>query len=315
VVEACEESGSPALPYYITKHKERLGDVRLIVCLDSGCGNYEQLWLTTSLRGIAAGVLKVSVLSEGLHSGGASGVVPSSFRILRNVLDRIEDSSTGKILLPEFYVEIPEARTEQAKQTAQFLGNSVTKTIPVVGSTKLVTTDVAELLLNKTWRPTLSVTGADGFPSAKIAGNVLRPYSAFKLSLRLPPTADPHKASDALKAALKKDPPYDAKVEFLAEEPDAGWSAPILADWLRDSLESASQQFYKKPFLQYGEGGSIPFMGMLGRLFPEAQFVVTGVLGPSSNAHGPNEFLHIDMSVKLTCCMANVLADFAKRIQ
>jgi len=314
VVEACEESGSADLPYYIKKNMDKLGDVRFIICLDSGCGNYEQLWLTTSLRGIAAGVLKVTVLREGLHSGAGSGVVPSSFRIVRHLLDRIEDSATGRILLPECWVEIPQPRIEQAKQTAEVLGTAVLKTLPLAGSTRLVHDDLAELLLNRTWRPQLSVTGADGFPSAKVAGNVLRPYSAFKLSLRLPPTADPHNAITAVKTTLEKDPPHGAQVEFSAEEPDAGWSSPILANWLQASVDLASHTYYHKPPLQYGEGGSIPFMGMLGRLFPEAQFVVTGILGPSSNAHGPNEFLHIDMAIKLTCCITQLLVDFNKHI-
>src|ERR1700690_1896491 len=78
LIEACEEGGSFALPFYVDHLAERLGSPSLVVCLDSGCANYDQLWLTTSLRGLTGGALRVEVLSEGVHSGDASGVVPSS---------------------------------------------------------------------------------------------------------------------------------------------------------------------------------------------------------------------------------------------
>jgi acetylornithine deacetylase/succinyl-diaminopimelate desuccinylase-like protein len=307
LIEAGEESGSPDLPAYIDALAARIGKPSLVVCLDSGCGNYEALWATTSLRGAAAGVLKVEVLREGVHSGSASGVVASSFRVLRQLLARIEDVETGRMLLPELHVEVPPARLAQIKAAAEALRGEVVDSLPWVPGMRPVTNDLLELILNRTWRPTLSVTGAEGMPPLANAGNVLRPYTAVKLSVRLPPGVDAAKAVSTLKTALEKDPPYGAKVTFTGDA-TAGWDAPALAPWLEKAMEQASRADVGKPAMNMGEGGTIPFMTMLGEKFPDAQFLITGVLGPESNAHGPNEFLHIPMAKGLTCCVAHVVA-------
>ena len=318
LIETCEESGSPDLPAYIEALKPRLGNVGLVVCLDSGAGNYDQLWLTTSLRGMVSGVLKVEVLTEGIHSGDASGLVPSSFRILRHVLDRLEDSATGTLLPGFFHCEVPAVRVEQAKATAALLKDEGWKRMPWAcgadgGPTLPTTTDPVEALLRRTWRPTLSVTGVDGFPELKNAGNVLRPYTAFKLSLRLPPLVDGHQASVALKSLLEDNAPYNAKVTF---HPDGragqlgatGWNAPELAPWLEDTLNAASNAHFGAPLGYIGQGGTIPLMSMLQQGFPQAQMMVCGVLGPKSNAHGPNEFLHVPYAKRLTAAVAEVMA-------
>jgi acetylornithine deacetylase/succinyl-diaminopimelate desuccinylase-like protein len=313
LIEACEESGSYDLPYYIDALEKRIGDVSLVICLDSGCGNYDQLWSTTSLRGIAAGSLTVEVLKEGVHSGSGSGIVPSSFRVLRALLSRLEDEKTGKILPKEFHVDIPAQRITQAKATAQAMGDMVWKEFPWAGGTKPMASDNSELLLNRTWRPTLSITGASGLPDPKDAGNVLRPRTTVKVSVRIPPTGDAEKATKALKTLFETDPPYGAKVHFETEGASAGWNAPELAPWLQDSVSRASKTYFGKDAVYMGEGGSIPFMGMLGKKFPKAQFLITGVLGPQSNAHGPNEFLHIPTGKKLTSCVAQVIHEHSKR--
>jgi acetylornithine deacetylase/succinyl-diaminopimelate desuccinylase-like protein len=318
IIEACEESGSFDLPAYIDALKPRLGNVSLVVCLDSGAGNYDQLWLTTSLRGMVSGTLKVEILTEGVHSGDSSGLVPSSFRILRQVLDRLEDSKTGRLLPESFHCHIPTDRIEQAKATAKILGDEVWKRFPWAcgadGSPSLpTTTDPLEALLNRTWRPTLSVTGADGFPEWKNSGNVLRPYTAFKLSLRLPPTVDANVAAEKLKALLEDNAPYNARVTFGADgragaAGATGWNAPSLAPWLEEALQSASQAHYGAPCGYIGQGGTIPLMNLLQESFPAAQMMVCGVLGPKSNAHGPNEFLHVPYGKKLTAAVAQVMA-------
>jgi len=313
VIEGCEESGSYDLPHYIDHLKARIGTPSLVVCLDSGCGNYDQLWLTTSLRGLVTGNLRVEVLREGLHSGDASGVVPSSFRILRNVLDRIERSDTGEILLRSLHPEIPEERRRQASETAQVLGKDSFARFPWADGTTPMVSDATELVLNRTWRPFLSVTGAEGLPALGSAGNVLRPFTSVKLSLRLAPTTDPAAARTELIEALTKEPPHGATVTFKSEQGASGWNAPATAPWLKKSLSEASQAFFGKPVCAMGEGGTIPFMAMLGDKFPEAQFVITGVLGPQSNAHGPNEFLHIPTGKKLTSVVAQILDDHLKR--
>ncbi|MEM7204158.1 MAG: M20 family metallopeptidase [Planctomycetota bacterium] len=312
IIEGCEESGSFDLPHYIDHLADRIGDPSLVVCLDSGCGNYDQLWSTTSLRGILTGDLVVDILTEGVHSGDASGVVPSSFRIIRQLLSRLEDPATGEIVR-DFHVQIPDQRLQQAALCAEVLGPHLHERFPWADGAGPVSTDLTELVLNRTWRPFLAVTGAEGMPSLDNAGNVLRPQTALKLSLRVPPTMDTEQATARLREILTKDPPYGAKVEFHAEQGGAGWNAPKLAPWLEAATERASQTFFGKSAVYMGEGGSIPFMGMLGEKFPGAQFLITGVLGPQSNAHGPNEFLHIACGKKLTCCVAQVLEDHLAR--
>jgi acetylornithine deacetylase/succinyl-diaminopimelate desuccinylase-like protein len=318
IIESCEESGSFDLPAYIDVLKPRLGNVSLVVCLDSGAGNYEQLWLTTSLRGMVSGTLKVEILTEGVHSGDASGVVPSSFRILRHLLDRLEDAATGQLLPESFHCAIPAQRIEQARAAAQILGEQVWKRFPWAcgadGSASLpVTGDPTEAILNRTWRPTLSVIGADGFPEMKSAGNVLRPYTAFKLSLRVPPLVDANEAAATLQRLLEDNAPYNAKVSFAADgragaAGATGWNAPNLAPWLDNALNAASQAQYGAPCGYIGEGGTIPLMNLLQQSFPQAQMMVCGVLGPKSNAHGPNEFLHVPYGKRLTAAVAQVMA-------
>jgi acetylornithine deacetylase/succinyl-diaminopimelate desuccinylase-like protein len=308
MIEACEESGSYDLPFYVDHLADRIGSPSLVVCLDSGCGNYDQLWLTTSLRGMTGGNLTVQVLEEGVHSGDASGVVPSSFRILRDLLSRLEDPATGQIKPKELYVEIPAQRVEQAKLSAEVLGEDIYDKFPWVDGMQPVTHDLAELVLNRTWRPQLAVTGIGGIPPLESAGNVLRPLTSVKLSLRVPPTLNGAKAGEFLKQLLEKDPPYGAKVSFTLEKDGSGWNAPQLSPWLEQAVADASQNYFGAPAAYMGEGGSIPFMGMLGEKFPKAQFLITGVLGPHSNAHGPNEFLHIPTGKKVSMVVAEVVA-------
>jgi acetylornithine deacetylase/succinyl-diaminopimelate desuccinylase-like protein len=310
LIEACEESGSYDLPFYVDALAAKIGTPSLVVCLDSGCGNYEQLWGTTSLRGVVGGVLTVEVLTEGVHSGAASGIVPSSFRILRQLLDRLEDARTGEILPRDFHVEIPRARVEQAREVARVLGDEVYDRFPFLPGMRPVSTDPFELILNDTWRPALAVTGAAGLPLPADGGNVLRPKTALKLSLRLPPTCDASRAVRRLKEILEADPPYGARVTLESYgEGGNGWEAPPTSPKLLESINRASMAHFGKPAVFHGLGGSIPFMSMLGERFPKAQFLITGAMGPGSNAHGPNEFLHLPTGVRVTACVAQVLAD------
>jgi acetylornithine deacetylase/succinyl-diaminopimelate desuccinylase-like protein len=309
LIEACEESGSYDLPHYVDHLARRIGSPSLVVCLDSGCGNYDQLWLTTSLRGMASGTLTIEVLDEGVHSGDASGIVPSSFRILRRLLSRLEDEQTGTIRPAELYVQIPPERVAQARLASVALGDAVYTKFPLKTGMSPMSDDLTELVLNRTWRPQLAVTGIDGLPSPVDAGNVLLPSTVAKLSLRLPPNLDSAKASDLIHKLLEKDPPYGARVAFEPESHAVGWHAPTLSPWLEQSLARASETVFGAPLAYMGEGGTIPFMAMLGEKFPQSQFVVTGVLGPHSNAHGPNEFLHIPTGKRVSVVIAQVLAD------
>ncbi len=313
LIEACEESGSYDLPAYIDHLAPRIGALSLVVCLDSGCANYDQLWSTTSLRGLVNGNLDVSLLTEGIHSGDGSGVVASSFRVIRQLLDRLEDSHTGLLKLTELSTEIPRQRVMQAARTAEVLGNEVWNKFPLQPGVAAVSKDNTELILNRTWRPALAITGADNMPPIRDAGNVLRPRTRLKLSIRLPPRVEPKAAVAAVKTLLERDPPYGAHVAFSDADGTSGWDAPELAPWLDKALTAASERYFGKPSMFMGEGGTIPFMFMLGEKFPKAQFCITGVLGPGSNAHGPNEFLHIPTARKLTLCVADVLAAHAQQ--
>lgn len=313
LIEGCEESGSFDLPFYIEKLEDRIGTPSLVVCLDAECGNYDQLWCTTSLRGNLVGNLTVEVLTEGVHSGGASGIVPSSFRIARQLLSRIEDEANGSIPVDGLHADIPAQRLEQAERAAEVLGDSVYRKFPWIEPGSEPSETAYQLLLNNTWGPTLAVTGADGLPALQNAGNVLLPGTTLKLSFRLPPTTDPDAAAATVSELLNNDPPPFARVRFETESAMGGWNAPPVAPWLEASMQEASEVFFGRPSMYMGTGGSIPFMGMLGEKFPDAQFLVTGLLGPNSNAHGPNEFLHIETGKRLTSCVSQVLMDHHRR--
>ncbi len=313
LIEASEESGSPDLPAYVEALADRIGTPSLVVCLDSGCIDYERLWVTTSLRGLAGGMLKVEIVTEGLHSGDVSGMVPSSFRIARSLLSRIEDQADGRILLTSCEIEIPADRVEQAGTTAAEIG-AIADRYPFVDGAGPTTSDPAEQLLARTWRAALSVVGVAGFPPIHRAGNVLRPSTSLKLSLRIPPTADPGKVANEMHDVLTADPPYGARVTFSDPDSGPGWNAPPFASWLESALNDASQAGFGQSARMFGEGGSIPFMGMLGERFPNAQFVVTGVLGPDANAHGPNEYLHIPTARRVTLAVAELLNSHAMRL-
>lgn len=307
LIETCEESGSRDLPYYIEALEKRIGNPSLVICLDSGCGNYDQLWITTSLRGLIGGILHIDVLKQGIHSGTGSGIVPSCFLILQQLLNRIENTTNGTVALSDFSVDVPNDRKKQAKDTADILGSHVYHSYPFHQGIQPLVSDVAEQILNRTWRPSLAVIGGDGLPPTQNAGNVTLPSLAIKLSMRLPPTLDAEKALSLLKNTLETNPPYNAKVHFEAKESGTGWNAPAESSWLSKAANEASKNYFGSNAMYMGEGGSIPFMGMLGKKFPHAQFLITGLLGPESNAHGPNEFLHIPAGKKLTCCVAEII--------
>ncbi len=313
LIEACEESGSYDLPYYIEALQDRIGHPSLIICLDSGCGNYEQLWATTSLRGLTSGILQIEILSQGVHSGMASGIVPSCFQIFRQLLNRIEKENTGEILLHDLQVTIPELRIQQAKEAAAILGDEIYKMLPFVSGARPLSNQPLDLLLNHSWKPALSIVGANGLPEINNAGNVTLPKLSFKLSMRLPPTCDANKAAKIIKTTLESNPPYHAKIRYEISDSGSGWNAPEESAWLRHASEQASKTYFGKGLASMGEGGSIPFMGMLGKKFPQAQFLITGLLGPGSNAHGPNEFLHIPTGKKLTCCIAEIISRHYER--
>ena len=312
LIEASEESGSPDLPAHVEALADRIGTPSFVVCLDSGCIDYDRMWLTTSLRGIVNLTLSVDVVREGLHSG-ESGMIASTFRIARMLLSRIEDEATGRVLLDTCDVTIPDDRVAEAEATAKEIG-TIADRYPFVEGAQPMTPDGAEQLLGRTWRAALSVIGADGLPPTAVAGNVLRPNTTLELSLRTPPTADAEDVVAELRELLLADPPYGAHVELTRVDGASGWNSPPLAPWLVAALDDASVVAFGQPTRMYGVGGTIPFMGMLGERFPDAQFAITGVLGPDANAHGPNEYLHLPTARKITLAIAELLNSHARRV-
>ncbi len=310
LIEFSEESGSPDLPHYMDLCADIIGAPNLVICLDSGAGDYKRFWSTTSLRGLIGLKMKVEVLKEGVHSGGASGHVPSSFRIARSLLSRLEDENTGRVLLDELNTKIPDYRIKETKKLVSILKDEVVKEFPWKNAMRPSTDDNVEGVLRRTWKPALSIVGSDGMPTAANAGNVLRPYTTLQISMRIPPMVNPKKAVSAMKKVLSKDIPYNATVELDFEEAAEGWNAPETKPWLLKAIDKASKKYFGQMPCSIGEGGTIPFMAMLGEQFPNAQFVITGVLGPGSNAHGPNEFLHISFAKKITCCISSILSDY-----
>lgn len=308
LIEFSEESGSPDLPAYLGTCAHLLGAVDLVIALDSGTGDYERLWSTTSLRGMLSLTVTVRTLTEAVHSGIASGLVPESMAIMRLLLDRLEDPATGRIKLTELYAPIPTIRLEQARTAATILGPKLSEGLHLLPGLRLLSEDPLELVLNNTWRPSLCVVGQEGLPKAAQAGNVMRAYTALKLSFRLPPTVACEAAKQAIANALLADPPFGAQVQVQFESGGDGWEAPTPAPWLLSACDEASRALYGNPAAHLGLGASIPFMNLLGRRFPNAQFLITGVLGPGSNAHGPNEFLHLPYAKKLTACIAWIIA-------
>jgi acetylornithine deacetylase/succinyl-diaminopimelate desuccinylase-like protein len=315
MIEASEESGSIHLPAHLDALGDRIGEPSLLVCLDAECGNYDQLWSTTSLRGNLVGQLTVRVLTEGAHSGLASGIAPAPFRIIQQLLERLEDSVTGNFRLKELHADIPKDRRAQIAAAAAVLGPRILDKIPFVDGAQPLSADPEQLLINNTWQPTLAVTGADGLPPTRNAGNVLLPEIALKISLRLPPTVDPVRAGRVVRKLLELDPPYGAQVSFNPESSTGGWNASAFAPWFEQSMQRASTHVFGRDPVYFGGGGTIPFLRMLGERFPDTQFFVTGVLGPHSNAHGPNEFLHIDYATRLTECVSLVLADHGAHLK
>ncbi|MCP2255949.1 Acetylornithine deacetylase/Succinyl-diaminopimelate desuccinylase [Prauserella aidingensis] len=308
LLETCEESGSPDLGAYLEHLRPRLGRVGLVVCLDTSGADHERLWLATSLRGMISFDLTVRVLTSGVHSGHASGFVPSSFRILRELLDRIEDPRTGDLHLPELVTEVPADRLAEVHAA----GDALAPTLPLVDGMRYAHDTVADLVLANTWATTMSVTGADGLPPLPEAGNVLRPYTSVKLSFRLPPTVDADTALAAMTRVLTTDPPFGAQVEIARADAASGWNANPRAPWLESTLDKVGDEVFGLPWRALGLGGTIPFLGLFGHAYPDAQFVVTGPRGPGNNAHVPDEWLHLEQTERVTEAVARILDAHAK---
>lgn len=312
LIEGAEESGSGGFAEYMHHLRDRIGEPGFVVFLDGECKDYKRLWATTSTRGLINGFLNIEILTLAEHSGCASGIVPSTFRILRQVLSRIEDQETGKILLKTAQLEIPQHIFEAAKHTANILGDEIYTAFHLVEGARPADNDVVQLILNNTWRSTLCIIGAEGFPELKDASNALRPYTKVKLSLRIPPLVNSVKVGEELKAVLEKNPPYGARINFSFEfPPEDAWEATgVSGTWLSKAFDEASEIFCNEKAATVGAGGSIGTLPIISNVFPKSVFLLPGCAGPGSGSHGINEFLHIPFAKKMTCGLAYVFAEF-----
>jgi acetylornithine deacetylase/succinyl-diaminopimelate desuccinylase-like protein len=311
IIEGAEESYTYDLEFYVNFLSEEIGIPSLIVCMDSGCQDYKRLWVTGSLRGVVSIDLKISVLEQGVHSGVFGGMVPDSFMILRNLLDRIEDPLTGKILIQELYADIPNQRLRDIDKLVEILGDDIIKNIPFEEGVKPFTNDIKQLIINNTWKPFMAITGADGIPDSKTAGNVLRPYTQIKISIRLPPLVDSKIAADKIVEILKKDPPYNSKVEASVDNTGDGWNLETFGSRLKNISSLASQRFFDNNDMAFtGEGGSVPFVQILNKKFPKSDFMVLGVTGPGCNIHALDENLNLDFCKRVIMSLTYILSEY-----
>ena len=309
LIEGSEESGSPHLPEVLAHLADRIGTPELVVALDSGSPTYDRLWVTTSLRGAVVGTLTVTVLDHGVHSGSAGGVVPSSFRLARQLLDRLEDSTTGDLMLGALRIDPPRWAVGEAETLAAALADEGLDgtSFPVVPGLLLEGAGPVDRAVRNAWHGSVAVVGAAGFPPPETAGAVLRPSTSLKLVVRLPPTCDADRAAEAIGRVFADDPPSHAEVDWSTGQVAGGWSAPPFPPWLGAALDDASNACFGAPSGRFGEGGTIPFMGWLAERFPGAHILAVGVLGPGSNAHGPDESLHLPTAERVTAALGTVI--------
>lgn len=308
LIETCEESGSFDLPPYLDALTGELGNPDMIVVMDSGGPDYDHIWMTEALRGLVSGTLSVKVSHEGIHSGNSGGSIPSSFRIIRELLDRVEDSKTGEVLIPEMHVEIGEDVQDKAKALAEVVGGSIWEQFPTVDTLVPVASTTEEMIIAMNWEPTLCVIGVDGIPPVQVAGNVLRTNTDLKLSFRIPPGVDSEGVISIVKEILEDEPPFGAEVSFTPDSCADGFHAPPLQGKVRDAIHESSLSLTGLPPLATWTGGTIPFMAMMQRKYPEAMFLCTGASGPGNNAHGPDEKLHIPSSKRLTVVLSSTIS-------
>jgi len=315
LAEGSEESGSPHLQQVLDALADRIGTPDLVLALDSSAPTDERLWVTTSLRGALMGELTVRVLDHGIHSGTAGAVVPSSFRIARLLLDRVEDAATGDLLLPELVTDPPPWAEAAARAADAALADAGAddEGYPTVGHLSLQGATRLERSMRRSWLGAVAVVGADGLPPSVDAGAVLRPSTTLKLAIRLPPTADAGAAAAAVDRAFTTDVPYGAEVTWEPELAAGGWAAPAFAPWLSAALDRASEATFGNPAGTVGEGGSIPFLGWLAERFPVAQLLALGALVPGSNHHGPDESLHLPTAERVVGGVAALLAAHGAR--
>eukprot|EP01134_Creolimax_fragrantissima_P007648 CFRG7648T1 len=311
LLETEEESGSENLLYLMEQAqvKEALGKPDICICLDSETADYDKIWVTSSLRGLAACNLKIEVMESGQHSGLAGGIVPETFTIARQLLDRLEDSTTG-VVVDEFNSQPDDKKRNEAKEVAEYHGSSLFTNFKLLeGVSAMSEHDLAQMYLQNVWYASLSVTGGCGLPDVSDAGNVLRPWTQLRVGIRLPPNVNGHDAAKKLEEVLTKDPPYGCKISVTGLQGGNGFCTKPFPIYLNDSIRDASMAFFGQAHSSFGIGGSIPFLSELGQKYPEAQIIPMGAMGPDCNAHNPDESIDLPYAKKFVCFLSHLLGD------
>jgi acetylornithine deacetylase/succinyl-diaminopimelate desuccinylase-like protein len=304
-IESCEESGEDEFRDFLRDIAPTLPRLDRVFILDGSRGDLGTAWFCTSLRGIVTANLDVRHLARPCHSGMATGIVPSTFRIARGLLDRVEDAATGEIHLPAARVAPPESAAETARAVAERLAGKLA--IDLIPGAQLIEGGIERRLIANWWEAGLSITGADGLPPIAKAGNVLRERTALRLSLRIPPTAERFECGRQLKETLETDPPYGAKVvcEILSCCP--GWSTRELSNKTKETIAKATQAVFRQPPIYFGAGSSVPISGAFQEFWPDAEVTVTGVAGDESYCHGFDENINLEYAAKWTAMFAGIL--------
>jgi acetylornithine deacetylase/succinyl-diaminopimelate desuccinylase-like protein len=314
LIEGCEESGSIDLPFYIEKYKKFIGSPDLIVAMDGGGLDYNRFWLSNSVRGIMCFEITVTTLTKGIHSGKGSGVAPETMMILRNLISRIEDYKSEIVSLKQFEVEIPQPVIDSAKKALDAVGNTWIKNIPILPGVKYLSDDLLKIYLNSSWTPSLAVLGVKGLPDLNSAGNVLRPSTTFKISIRLPPTYEAIKAKQIIQTVMTENPPFNSDIKISNFNYSDGAYISNTSDKLKSELNKISQIFFQNDYSEISVGATIPFVQIFLNMFPNAQMIVTGAAGIDSQIHSQNEKLKISYFKKFVCSLTNLIGDYNQYI-
>lgn len=308
IFETQEESGSSDLEGYLHQLKAKIGSPECFIVLDNQCGDYNRLWLNTSLRGNISGTLSVSTMSYGVHSGSFSGIVPDPFTVAMTLLGRIQHPETGEILLDTLQAQIPALRLKQIQEVSLRMGDQIWKTAPLLENVQPKYGNNDAILIQSTWKPSLTIIGIDGIPSIQNAGNVIQGSVSLRLSFRIPPGIDIDNALQSINDCFTQNIPYGCSVTWNSLEYLPGWCAPSHSVKYEKLFHDAGEQVFEEKTLACGQGASIGFIPKFEKLFPKTEIILIGVLGPQSNAHSPNEALNVLYTQKLIETIAIVLS-------
>ena len=311
--EGAEESTDADLKYYFDKLIPILGDnVVAFIPLDSGCPDYDRLWMANSLRGIVDIDVNIQTLDQESHYGPeASGIIAENLFLMRKIYDGLVDSTNGEFKLEEFKIaedKIPAIVMEQMQKEIEIVGDNFIKNIPLYEGVSPLKTDVKELMINNRWKPSCFILGIDNCPKTEDRGFGVSSGINVRMSIRIPPTVDKNKAIEALKKALSDNIYFGAQVKLGYLDYGEGVLLANMSNKVKNILNKASLEFFGNESVFTGVGGSIPFIGYFQSKYPNTDIICTGIVGSDSHEHGPNENLNIEACKKMVCVLCYFLS-------